>query len=132
MYVNLEKIFKNLVIAHFVILIAAIALTWNDNEIATLNEELTAGYFLDNLGTLGYWILYGYLLLYIISLVLLYIFNKYGKYLFTFVVILSFIFLLSEPIAMSGIESALEYLMSMIDGAILTLLYFTSIKDKFT
>ena len=132
---NLEKLFKNLVLLNLIITpLIFVFLFFEPLEVTNISNTFDLFIFGDS-GTAFYIFLFAIILFfiaYIVALILLYRFVNFGKKLFLILFILSFvILLLSGPSITTNFVMFLEYLMAATDGAILVLLYFTPIKDKF-
>mgnify|MGYP001166692061 FL=1 len=131
---NIERIFKNLILADFlafIFLFAAFA--FEPEEISKISDNLGTGV----LGSIGsdwifFTILGGFVLIYYINLILLYRFVYFAKTLFLILVVLGILLnLVSGPTVSGALAFTLELLDGGIQGAILVFLYFTPIKDKF-
>jgi len=133
---NLEKVFKNLIIILLaLIVLLTISVFYQSDAIKDFNENATYGIF-DRMGELG--LLLGFLIeviisvLYFISLFLLYRFKPFGKKLFVYVFIISTIIgFFTGALASNAFGQNLSMLIVTLDGAIITFLYFTPIKEKF-
>jgi len=132
--INLEKIFKNLVLLDFfVFVIMLVSIFFEPDDIAAISDQLSFGFFeaegreaLAIIATLTLFISY------FISLLFLYLFINVGKYLYSFYFVFNFLFILiSGPAIFTSYDSALDSLNLTIEGAILILLYCSPIKDKF-
>ena len=133
---NLEKVFKNLIIILLaLIVLLTISVFYQSDTIKGFNENATFGIF-ERMGDLG--LLLGLLIeviisvLYFISLFLLYRFKPFGKKLFVYVFIISAIVgFFTGPLASNAFVLSLGILIIALEGAIITFLYFTPIKEKF-
>ena len=133
---NLEKVFKNLIIILLaLIVLVTISMFYQSDAIKDFNENATYGIF-DRMGELG--LLLGLLIeviisvFYFISLYLLYKFKPFGKKLFVYVFIISTIIaFFTGALASNAFVQNLSMLIVALDGAIITFLYFTPIKEKF-
>ena len=133
---NLEKVFKNLIIIQLaLIVLLTISVFYQSDTIKGFNENATFGIF-ERMGDLG--LLLGFLIeviisvLYFISLFLLYRFKPFGKKLFVYVFIISAIVgFFTGPLASNAFVLSLGILIIALEGAIITFLYFTPIKEKF-
>ena len=127
---NIEKIFKNLILldlAIFVLLFISIII--EPEEITNISESLGTGIWDENTITL---IFIGFLIVYLINLILLYKFISFGKLLYLILAILGVVLpLTTGPIISSSLTYTLEWIGGASSGAILVLLYFSPIKDKF-
>ena len=84
--------------------------------------------FLDYLGIV-------YLLVWLLSLILLFRFNKAGRTLFTIVIVLGILLMLALPPysqAPTNAYQVFKWLAGAVDGAILVMLYLTSVSDQFS
>ena len=133
---NLEKVFKNLIIILLALIVLATISVFNQPDaIKDFNENATYGIF-ERMGDLG--LLLGLLIeviisvFYFISLYLLYKFKPFGKKLFVYVFIISTIIgFFTGALASNAFVQNLSMLIVTSDGAIITFLYFTPIKEKF-
>ena len=133
---NLEKVFKNLIIIMLaLIVLLTISVFYQSDTIKGFNENATFGIF-ERMGDLG--LLLGFLIeviisvLYFISLFLLYRFKPFGKKLFVYVFIISTIIgFFTGALASNAFVLSLGILIIALEGAIITFLYFTPIKEKF-
>jgi|TARA_B100001971_G_scaffold42998_1_gene37960 hypothetical protein len=132
--INLEKIFKNLVLLDFfVFVIMLVSIFFEPDDIAAISDQLSFGFFeaegreaLAIIATLTLFISY------FISLLFLYLFINVGKYLYSFYFVFNLLFILiSGPVILTSYDSALDSLNLATEGAILILLYCSPIKDKF-
>ena len=90
---DLEKVFKNLVILNFLFFIFIIVeiLFFQSEEVATISDQLSFGIFnTDASAMIGGVFAIILLIIYLISFLLLYSFKYFGKYLFTLAFILPF------------------------------------------
>lgn len=132
---DLEKVFKNLIILNFLLFILVIleATFFQSEEVAIISEQLSYGIFNTEQSILiavGVGIIL--LILYLISFFLLYSFKYSGKYLFTFCVISSILFtLVSGPMVTTSLGYTLDWIEGGVEGAILVFLYFSPIQEKF-
>ena len=84
--------------------------------------------FLDYLGIV-------YLLVWLLSLILLFRFNRVGRPLFTIIIALGIFLMLALPPysqAPSNAYQVFNWLAGAVDGALLVMLYLTSVRDQFT
>ena len=132
---DLEKIFKNLIIADLIFIVIFIVneFFYQSEEVSTISDQLSFGIFDSETGALlGFGFFVILLILYLISLFLLYRFMSFGKPLFTFVIIaILLVSIFSGPTISTALGSVIDSIEYIIEGAILTFLYFTPIKDKF-
>ena len=127
---NIEKIFRNLLLADFLSLILVIISSTVDGSYSNNNVETFTDAFLPEPFILTTFL--GYIIIYPIILFLLYRFNSFGKltYLPLTVVILT-ISALTGTTTLSGLTNLLGGIGMLLSGSILTMLYFTEIKDRF-
>ena len=127
---DLEKVFKNIVLldlAIFVLLFVSILM--EPEEIASISESLGTGIWDENTIIV---IFLGFLIVYLINLILLYKFISFGKVLYLILFILGIVLpLTTGPVISSSFTYTLEWIGGASSGAILVLLYFSPIKDKF-
>ena len=127
---DLEKIFKNLIIANAVTIVILIIASLNmPKDLMEIAEYVPAGIYGSESGLVLTLLI---VIAYIISLILLYRYVSYGKNVYVAVVVIGFILdLAGEAYIMTSISYSLGVIVNMINGAILTLLFFSPIKDKF-
>jgi len=127
---DIEKIFKNIVLLDFAVLVLIIiSLVIEPEEITNISDSLIPGIWDVNTITL---IFMGFLIVYIINLILLYKFVSFGKILYLILSILGILLpLTAGPIISSSLTYTLDWIGGATSGAILVLLYFSPIKDKF-
>ena len=127
---DLEKVFKNIVLldlAIFVLLFVSILM--EPEEISSISESLGTGIWDENTIIV---IFLGFLIVYLINLILLYKFISFGKVLYLILFILGIALpLTTGPVISSSFTYTLEWISGASSGAILVLLYFSPIKDKF-
>ena len=127
---DIEKVFKNIVLldlAIFVLLFVSILM--EPEEIASISESLGTGIWDENTIIV---IFLGFLIVYLINLILLYKFISFGKVLYLILFILGIALpLTTGPVISSSFTYTLEWIGGASSGAILVLLYFSPIKDKF-
>jgi len=132
---DLEKIFKNFIIADLIVFVIFFIneFFYQSEEVSTISDQLSFGIFDSETGALlGFGFFVIMIILYLISLFLLYRFMSFGKPLFTFVIIaVLLVSIFSGPTISTGLGDAIDWIETLIEGAILTFLYFTPIKDKF-
>ena len=88
------------------------------------DEKLFSGF------GLIFWV--SFLIALLVSYYLIYKFKKIGRTLFLIVVLLGFLYLyLAGNYVYHPIESMMEYLVAMIDGALLLLMYASPLKNRF-
>jgi len=127
---DLEKIFKNLIIADAIVIFIYLISSFNiPKDLMEMAEYVPAGIYETEFGLILALII---VVAYIISLVLLYRYVSYGKNVYVAVVVIGFILdLAGEAYILTSISFNLAVIGSMITGAILALLFFSPIKDKF-
>ena len=127
---KIEKFFKYLILANIVLFISIIlSFKYQNTKVIELSQNLDKGFFDSSIGIFAVIFL---LILYIFALYSLYNFKKFGKNLFLYVVILYVICILLGKIQIiSPLTYCLQYIATITDGAILTLVYFSPIKEKF-
>ena len=132
---NLEKIFKNFIIADliFLVIIFVNEIFYQSEEVSAISDQLSFGIFDSETGVL---LVFGFLvvllILYFISLFLLYRFMSFGKPLYTFIIIATLLVsIFSGPSISTALGYVIDWIETLIEGAILTFLYFSPIKDKF-
>ena len=127
---DLEKVFKNIVLldlAIFVLLFVSIVI--EPEEIASISESLDTGIWDENTIIV---IFLGFLIVYLINLILLYKFISFGKVLYLILFILGIaLSFTTGPVIFSSFTYNLDWISGASSGAILVLLYFSPIKDKF-
>ena len=131
---NLEKVFKNLILVNSVIYaIIIISLFFEPEEITTIQDQLGFGIFDSDSGVvIGGIISLAILVVYPINFFLLYRFISFGKALYTITFIVSVVYSLSSgPYIIDAFSGALDLLDTAMCGSILVFLYFTPIKNKF-
>ena len=132
---DLEKIFKNFIIADLIVFVIFFIneFFYQSEEVSTISDQLSFGIFDSETGALlGFGFFVIMIILYLISLFLLYRFMSFGKPLYTFVIIaIILVSIFSGPTISTGLGGAIDWIETLIEGAILTFLYFSPIKDKF-
>ena len=131
---NMEKVFKNLIITKLIVLIIGlISAFYMSDEVSQISDNLSGGIlFNDDLLIVGGIIYLIYLVALLVSLYLIYKLKPSGRKLYTICFVASLIItLMSGPIIMGALLTALVSLDMAIDGAILVFLYFTPIKKYF-
>ena len=130
--INLEKVFKNIILIHFLLFIVSVI--W---DVFLANEET-----MDLASQLGetemlsktYFIFFAIvtLILYLLNLFFLYKFYSFSKNLFLILLILSYAqSLFSGLILFEPFGYILDDLVALSQGAILTLLFLTPLKERF-
>ena len=130
---EIEKIFKNIVMLDFAFLILiAINSMYQPVEIINLNKNLNDGYLSNYNNFLG---IVGLILffVYLFTLNLLYRFVSYGKPLYLFIIIAGIALnYLNGSIIYTPFSSLLDQIGGILSGALLILLYYSPIKNNFT
>ena len=129
---EIERLFKNLILVDFsVLILIVISLMYQPEEITNLSITLNNG-FLSNFENISKIISLGLFFLYLITLNLLYRFITYGKPLYLFLIITGLIFnYLSGAVIYSSFSGLLDQVGGIISGAILILLYYSPVKNNF-
>ena len=128
----IEKIFKNLILFDFVILILiVISSIYQPNEIIQINENLQKG-LLSEFPIFSRTLSLILFFLYLLSLNLLYRFISYGRHLYLSLIIAGLLLnYLSGSVLYTSFGSVLDQIGGIISGAILILLYYSPIKENF-
>ena len=129
---EIEKIFKNLILVDFALLILiVISSMYQSTDINEVNQNLENGlfseyeYFIRIISLILFF-------LYLLSLNLLYRFISYGKKLYLFLVIAGLILnFLNGSVVYSSFGSVLDQAGGIVTGAILILLFYSPIKNNF-
>ena len=129
---EIEKIFKNLILIDFVILILiVISSFYQSNQYSEVYQYLDKG-LLANYGNFKSIISIILFFLYLFTLNLLYRFISYGKPLYLFLVVAGIVLnYFSGSVIYTAFSGMLDQIGGLISGAILILLYFSPIKDNF-
>ena len=127
---DIEKVFKNIVLLDLAIIVLLfISIVMEPEEIASISEGLGTGIWNENTIII---IFMGFLIVYLINLILLYKFISFGKVLYLILSILGIILpLTAGPVISSSLTYTIEWIGGATSGGILVLLYFSPIKDKF-
>ena len=127
---DIEKVFKNIVLLDLAIIVLLfISIVMEPEEIASISENLSTGIWDESTIII---IFMGFLIVYLINLILLYKFISFGKVLYLILSILGIILpLTAGPVISSSFTYTIEWIGGATTGAILVLLYFSPIKDKF-
>ena len=127
---DLEKVFKNIVLLDLAIIVLLfVSIIIEPEEITYISESLGTGIWDENTIII---IFMGFLIVYLINLILLYKFISFGKVLYLILSILGIVLpLTTGPVIFSSFTYTLEWIGGASSGAILVLLYFSPIKDKF-
>ena len=129
---EIEKIFKNLILADFIVIILmVISSMYQPSEISNLYENLNDG-LLSNFENFSRIVSISLFFLYLFTLNLLYRFISYGKHLYLFLIISGIIInYLSGTVIYTSFGSILDQIGGIVSGAILILLYYSPIKKYF-
>ena len=130
---EIEKIFKNLILADFIVIILmVISSMYQPSEVSNLYENLNDG-LLSNFENFSRIISISLFFLYLLTLNLLYRFISYGKPLYLFLVIAAIILnYLSGSVIYTPFSGMLDQIGGIISGSILILLYFSPVKNNFS
>jgi len=129
---EIEKIFKNLILADFIVIILmVISSMYQPSEISNLYEDLNDG-LLSNFENFTRIVSVSLFIIYLFTLNLLFRFVSYGKHLYLFLVIAGIILnYLTGSVIYTAFSGMLDQIGGLISGAILILLYFSPIKNNF-
>ena len=130
---NSKKVFKNLVLIDAALFTLTLIVTFFFQSKKVEKVYETLHYFDSEIlqMVVGIGALITVVLFYV-SLFMLYKFFRFGKILFVIYFVLTSLFLLSAGVNVSeALSSFFDYLQSVTDGAILFLLYFTPIAKEF-
>ena len=129
---EIEKIFKNLILADFIIIILmVISSLYQPDEITNLYDNLNDG-LLSNFENFSRIVSISLFFLYLFTLNLLYRFISYGKNLYLFLVLAGLMLnYFSGSVVYSAFSGILDQIGGLISGAILILLFFSPIKNNF-
>ena len=129
---EIEKVFKNLILADFVVIILmVISSMYQPTEISNIYENLKDG-LLDNFENFSRILSISLFFLYLLTLNLLYRFISYGKSLYLFLVVAGLVLnYFSGTVIYTAFSGLLDQVGGLISGAILILLYFSPIKNNF-
>ena len=129
---EIEKIFKNLIIIDFALLVLiVVSSTYDSNNLNTINQYLEKGLLAkyENFSMILSIILF---FLYLLTLNLLYRFISYGKKLYLFLIVSGILInYFNGSVVYTSLGTVLDQLGGMVSGAILILLYFSPIKNNF-
>jgi len=127
---DLEKIFRNLIIADLAIIVAMVVATFNEPEhIRLLLEQTDQGIYDTGAGVIFALL---FLLVYLVNLFMLYKYFRFGKILYLILFIVSIVLsLMAGTTVSSAFQETLAWLGGVLSGAILILLYYSPIKTKF-
>ena len=129
---EIEKIFKNLILIDFgVLILIVISSMYQPEEITNIYDALNDG-LLSNFENISRIASLGLFFLYLITLNLLYRFISYGKPLYLLLIISGLLFnYLSGPVIHTPFGGLLDQIGGIVSGAILILLYYSPIKNNF-
>ena len=129
---EIEKIFKNLILIDFgVLILIVISSMYQPQEITNMYDTLNDG-LLSNFEDISRIVSLGLFFLYLITLNLLYRFISYGKPLYLFLIITGILLnYLNGSVIYTSFGGLLDQLGGIISGAILILLYYSPIKNNF-
>ena len=129
---EIEKIFKNLILIDFgVLILIVISSMYQPQEITNMYNALKDG-LLSNFENVSRFVSLGLFFLYLITLNLLYRFISYGKPLYLFLIIGGLLFnYLSGSVIYTSFGGLLDQIGGIISGSILILLYYSPIKNNF-
>ena len=129
---EIEKIFKNLIIIDFALLVLiVVSSTYDSNNLNTINQYLEKGLLAkyENFSNILSIILF---FLYLLTLNLLYRFITYAKNLYLILIILGLLFnFFNGSVIFTSYSGILDQIGGMLSGAILILLFFSPIKNNF-
>lgn len=129
---EIEKIFKNLILVDFSILILiVISSMYQSENILEINKQLEGGIlanYEEFLRILSIVLFFCYL----ITLNLLYLFISYGKKLYIILIVSGLLInYFNGSVVYTSFGSVLDQIGGMVTGAILILLYYSPISQKF-
>ena len=129
---EIEKIFKNLILIDFgVLILIVISSMYQPQEITNIYDSLNDG-IMSNYENISRIISIGLFFLYLVTLNLLYRFISYGKPLYLFLIITGILFnYLNGSVIYTSFGGLLDQIGGIISGAILILLYYSPIKNNF-
>ena len=129
---EIEKIFKNLVLLDFAILVLIVISTiYQSNNQNEINQYLEKG-LLTNYENFSKILSLVLFFLYLLTLNLLYRFISYGKHLYLFLIIAGLLFnFFNGSVVYTAFGSVLDQIGGIVTGSILVLLYFSPIRDNF-
>ena len=129
---EIEKIFKNLILIDFgVLILIVISSMYQPEEITNIYDALNDG-LLSNFENISRIVSLVLFFLYLITLNLLYRFISYGKQLYLFLIIAGLLFnYLNGSVIYTSFGGLLDQIGGIITGAILILLYYSPIKNNF-
>tara|TARA_Y100000996_G_scaffold180554_1_gene141171 strand:+ start:893 stop:1291 length:399 start_codon:yes stop_codon:yes gene_type:complete len=129
---EIEKIFKNLILIDFTILILIVISTfYQSNQYSEVYQYLDKG-LLANYGNFKSIISIILFFLYLFTLNLLYRFIYYGKSLYLFIIVAGLLLnYFNGSVIYTAYGGILDQIGGIISGAILVLLYFSPVKENF-
>ena len=129
---EIEKIFKNLILIDFVILILIVIISfYQSNQYSEVYQYLDKGLFA-NYGNFKSIISIILFFLYLFTLNLLYRFIYYGKSLYLFIIVAGLLLnYFNGSVIYTAYGGILDQIGGIISGAILVLLYFSPVKENF-
>ena len=132
----MEKIFKQIIIVQMIILPVIVFLEiffpvpdeiyylpYFDGALSGLSEGLNLFIAV---------ILIAILILYYVSLFLIYFFKPSGRTIFVWLTLIGILLLLESPSVSTGLLDMMYTIDAVLSGATIVFIYFTSLKDKFT
>jgi len=127
---SLEKIFKNLILLNIgMFILIILSSNYQSTILIELTKSLDPGFFDTKFGVVLVIII---LLMYLVSVYCLYNFRSIGKSLFLLTIAAYIICLCLGKIQIIGqVTYILQYIATLTDGAILTLIYFSPLKERF-
>ena len=129
---ELEKIFKNLILIDFAFLILIVFSSMlQSNDLTEINNYLEKG-LLSNYENFTRTISIILFFMYLITLNLLYRFISYGRNLYTFLIISGLLLnYFNGSVVYTSIGTVLDQIGGIITGSILILIYYSPIKENF-
>ena len=129
---ELEKIFKNLILIDFAFLILIVFSSMlHSNDLTEINNYLEKG-LLSNYENFTRTISIILFFMYLITLNLLYRFISYGRNLYTFLIISGLLLnYFNGSVVYTSIGTVLDQIGGIITGSILILIYYSPIKENF-
>ena len=127
---DLEKVFRNLILADLAILVAMVIATATEPEyITALIEQVDQGIYDTGAGMMFALL---FLVVYLVNLFMLYKYISFGKTLYLILFGISIVLsLMAGTVVSSAFQETLAWLGGAVSGAILVLLYYSPIKSKF-
>jgi hypothetical protein len=127
---DLEKVFRNLILADLAILVAMVIATATEPEyITALIEQVDQGIYDTGAGMMFALL---FLVVYLVNLFMLYKYVSFGKTLYLILFGISIVLsLMAGTVVSSAFQETLAWLGGAVSGAILVLLYYSPIKSKF-